>query len=688
MNAWRWGLWLGVVLAAPCVGCGSSDTGSGGGSNDGGQPGVLSLFAVPASLDDLAQETFFDHPWPSDFRKDADGTPHYAGYPNPRAIPILDSYLALVDRDVDGFSPAAAGYLRFTGSINDATLPADPAASVQADSAVQLVDVDDASPEKGTRKLVALYYRDMPGVYWPEHTLSFMPALGHPLRAHTRYAIVVTDGVKATDGSAVGPAPELRQVLGVDAAGALTKPIADAWASAISVLGSAGITPAHIVHLSVFTTSDPTAELFAIHDWINTSYAAPQAIASDWQKVDAEATANYDAFHGRYGPSPDFQAGNIPFITEADGGGFVFKDGKPVVQREANLRFMLAVPKASACPMPAAGYPIVLQAHGTTGDYRSHFSPYAPTADLLAQKCIASMGIDQPFHGDRAGAPPNDDPQKEEVYTYNVQNGEAFRTNFRQGAVDEMQRVRLFAESHMIVPASVTGAADVKFDASKILFFGHSQGSQNGPLFLASDDRVLGGVLSGSGSLTAIALLEKESPSPSIAKLVQTVLMGLHPSEFEEENLWHPIVSMIQTGADVTDPINYVGHITLDPRSGFHNKSVYVTEGVNEDGKGDTYAPPHSQEVGAVAMGLPVQAPVIHPVAEDAYSGLQPVTVPASGLSGNIAGGAASGILAQFHPAPNDDGHFVVFDVQAARVQATQFLRNLADDPIGRVPAP
>jgi hypothetical protein len=43
-------------------------------------------------------------------------------------------------------------------------------------------------------------------------------------------------------------------------------------------------------------------------------------------------------------------------------------------------------------------------------------------------------------------------------------------------------------------------------------------------------------------------------------------------------------------------------------------------------------------------------------------------------------------VLAQFLP-PASDGHFVVFDVPAAREMAAQFCRNLADDPHGRVPA-
>jgi hypothetical protein len=55
-------------------------------------------------------------------------------------------------------------------------------------------------------------------------------------------------------------------------------------------------------------------------------------------------------------------------------------------------------------------------------------------------------------------------------------------------------------------------------------------------------------------------------------------------------------------------------------------------------------------------------------------------------LQGNLAGGQASGVLGQFVPAPNDDGHFVAFDVPAAHAQVGTFCESLAADPKGRVP--
>jgi len=62
--------------------------------------------------------------------------------------------------------------------------------------------------------------------------------------------------------------------------------------------------------------------------------------------------------------------------------------------------------------------------------------------------------------------------------------------------------------------------------------------------------------------------------------------------------------------------------------------------------------------------------------------------VPPGGLAGNIGAGNASGVLAQWPVSAGNDGHFVVFDDSGASNQAGEFLKNLAADPKGRVPAP
>jgi hypothetical protein len=648
-------------------------------------PPPSSIFVVPATLDELSEATFFDHPWPSDLRLEK-GAPRLLGYYNPKAVPIVNQYIEAMNGKLDGFSPEAAGFLRFSAPLDPESLPQDPAAALDPKAAVQLIDIDPASPEHGQRKLVSLFFREAPGVYWLPNTLAFEPTLGFPLRSKTRYALVVTDAVRAADGSAFEPAGDLAEVLGLTTATARTAAARQVFTSAVAELEKAGIAPKQIVHLTAFTTADPTAELFAVADDVAKSTPAPTADLNSWQHTADKPT--YDTYTGLYGPSPNYQAGKLPFAAYGDGGQFNFENGKPKVVDTFDLRFSLSIPKAKTCPMPAAGYPIVLYAHGTGGDFESYIQD--GTARELSQRCLAIMGVDQIFHGTRPGAPsPDGGTSSVEVLFFNFENPLAARTNPRQGAIDEVQRARLFTESMLAVPAGVSATgSEIRFDANKLMYFGHSQGGLSGPLYLAASGAARGGVLSGSSAVFAIALLEKTRPEPSIKNLVATIFLALTADEATELNLFHPAISLAQSIVDVTDTLHYARFLSAEPRPGFTPKSIYMTEGINPDGIGDSYAPPHGIEAHGIAVGLPLQLPNQHTILESAWGGPQPITVPAGGLIGNLGAGRASGVLAQWPISPGDDGHFVIFNDPEAFDQASEFLKNLAADTKGNVPTP
>ncbi len=669
----RVALAFGVCLA----GCGNGD----GEIPRGAAGPVSSIFVVPSELGELDQQTFFDQPWPSDLRREADGSVRFVGFPNPRERPILDVYVESMAGVLDGFSPVAAGYLRFTGPLERASLPATPRDALEETSSLALLDIDPRSPEHGQRKLVAWEFRGSAGVYYPANTLAFMPPLGYPLRRSTRYALVVTDAVRAQGGGSVGRAPDLDAVLSAEPASGALETARGALSDAVDEVERAGIARDAIVHLAVFTTNDPVAPVEAIRDWVRSSYPAPTVDAASLTREDPRGTV--DVFEGTYGPSPDFQAGTVPFGAYGDGGALSFgSDGVPIVERELSLRFALAVPNATSCPEPATGYPIVLYAHGTGGDYLTMFGSNHE-AENLGARCIATMSINQIFHGDRL--PPNSGTP--DILFFNVLNPVAGRANAAQSAVDLVQQARLFTETRFTLPASVSGrGAPIAFDGSKLGFFGHSQGGINGPIFLAVDDQARGGMLSGSASMLTITLLEKTEPI-DVPDLIRTQFLDLSESEASELDLFHPALSLAQTIVDPADPIHYVRAIALEPRAGFAPKSLFMTEGVNPDGRGDSYAPPHGIEVQAVAAGLPPEEPLIHPIAELPWGNLRPVSIPSEGLAGNLGDGRASGALAQWRAADADDGHFVIYDIPAAMQQATLFVKNFMDDPNGRVPA-
>lgn len=692
----RWKVSLGalaiaVALTGPLVtaqGCGGNPeqrpAGAGGtGGSVPTAPTVFAIYEMPASLDALSEKTFFDQPWPSDLRVE-NGSPRFKGFYNPKSLGILASYIKAMDGLVDGFSPAGAGFLRFTGGIDAGTLPATPRDAQNPAASVQLVDVDPSSPEHGARKLVSFAFHAPEGLYYLPNTLSFLPTPGFPLLPHTRYALVVTDALHAEDGSPVGQSETIAMLVGVKPPNAATEAANKAVADAVSDLKKAGVAPAHIVHLTVFTTADPTKELIAVRDAVAKTAEPPKADPAAWKLGTSDVT--FTEYRGRYGPTPNYQAGTIPYPLPSDGGQFVFKDGLPVVQNTSDLRFSLTVPSATACPMPATGYPIVLYAHGTGGNWRSYIND--GTAQSLASHCLATMGVDQIFQGTRPGSLPGASEAQIGLTFYNFQNPIAARTNGRQSAIDEVQRARLFTESHVVVPASIsTTGTEILFDATKLMVFGHSQGGLNAPLFTAIDPTARGGVFSGSGAIITLGLLEKTEPAPSVSILLRALLGfdGMTAFELDE---FHPTMSLVQSLIDVVDPINYARLQTIAPRPGFAPKSVYMTEGINPDGTGDKFAPPPGIEAHGLAIGLPLQLPSTHDIPQLAWGGAPPTGVPAEGLSGNMANGLASGILAQWPPPAGGDGHFVVFSVPTARAQAATFLENLAANPKGRIPPP
>ncbi|MFI5298560.1 MAG: hypothetical protein ACHREM_10720 [Polyangiales bacterium] len=677
------------TVSLPCLVVGCSSSSSPASPTDAGSDvssdsttdaavGAFAVFSVPSSLDALSTEDgshFFDHPWPSDFRRDADGTVHLAGIPNPRLSPLIDKYVATMTGKVDGFSPVGAGYLAFTDDLDASTLPQDLKSSAASTSSVQLVDVDDTSPDVGQRTAVRLYFRSAVGTYYTlPHTLAWMPSLGSPLRPHTRYAIVATTALKNPAGVAFAANADLAGVI------AGSGSLGGAWKPALDKLEAAGVARAQIAHLSIFTTSDPVGEMVKAAD-ATRALAAP--VQTDVAYVSSVAT--YDRYDGHYSGAPNFQQGTPPYAE--DGGGFVDDaTGTPKVQNTFTLRFRLILPKASACPMPTAGYPIVLYAHGTGGDYESFDND--GTGGALAAQCLASMGIDQIFHGVRPGAPPPGPNQEgqEELAFFNTDNPVAARTNTRQAAIDEIARAHFVASGGLSIPASVskTGTT-ITFDPKRIAFFGHSQGSLNGPLLLATDDNTHGGVLSGAGSTISYSILAKTSPDPSVAAFFKAIL-GVDPENVDELNELHPILSFLQMLVDPSDAVHYYPHLVRDPFPGRAGKSILMTEGVNPDGSGDTAAPPRTIESGAIAGRFPLLNSVVRDIPElTTLYAVAPMSAP---ISGNLQSGRATAAIAQFVPPVGHDGHFVVFDVPAAQLLAAKFCKSVVTDAVPIVGGP
>src|SRR5581483_1903847 len=105
----------------------------------------------------------------------------------------------------------------------------------------------------------------------------------------------------------------------------------------------------------------------------------------------------------------------------------------PVPQGMIDIHFTLTLPPG---PMPDAGWPVAIYAHGTGGNADSFVND--GTAAAAAAQHVAMLGFDQIFHGERGS--PTVSP---EVAFFNFTNPHAGRTNNRQAALDLVQSGRL-----------------------------------------------------------------------------------------------------------------------------------------------------------------------------------------------------------------------------------------------------
>jgi len=343
--------------------------------------------------------------------------------------------------------------------------------------------------------------------------------------------------------------------------------------------------------------------------------------------------------------------------------------------------------------MPAAGWPLLIYAHGTTGDA---FSFLGQVARWAAAEGVAVASTDQPLHGgdDPAGARPGSRrpfvfrlglipiplPFKgkgSELAFYNVLRPPVLRDNLRQAAIDVVLLSRLllgtdFAAAQgaggALLPAAAPAAtaepavAPPRFDRSKLMLMGHSQGSQSIAVAGAVDPLVRGVVLSACGGDVRAGFAQRNDVP---VRPILSMLLGLEPDELDK---FHPLLALAQTALDPIDPQSWAPlyHELLpgrEPRSVLHFQGLEDTMTVHE-----------SAAALAVALKAQPVAPLPRPLAGLPLLGIAPAAV----VKGNAVGGQATIALAQFAAQSGQDGHFVLFRRPRAGRLCQQFLGDLA----------
>lgn len=584
----------------------------------------------------VSGEGFFDRPWPSDTRM-VDGHLDLDGFPKRGQIALVDTYIELAE-SLDGFGTNAPLYVRLDADLREDLLPTiedsrDPAGGLF------LVDIDPDSPERGARVPITWTWDDAATDWKPDHLLAVQPVWGFPLRPRTTYALVL--------GSSAFQAPDdFAEVW------SLEHPDHAHYAPLLEVLPGLGLGPDDVALATVFTTQDPTAAMTAIaadiHDELDTP-SLNQTVVK-WGE-----NGWFAAYTGTM-QVPLWQHGEKPYL--ASGGGFAFDEaGQPELYTWETVEFTFTIPLDE--DEPAGGWPVVINAHGTGGDHRSHASPITERlspAAVQARHGMAMFAISMPLHADRGtGADPT-------LTSFNYLNPESARCTFRQGALDQVYLAEILAaRAHCFTTDDGRSACT---DPDRVAYLGHSQGGITGAMAVPYfDRRVKAAVLSGAGGGLSVTLVERPTEEVDVGAILREQL------EFdadEELSLTHPLVGLVQLLSEVTDPLNYSPY-WHDNEPSWENRPVHVlmTEGLE-----DEYTPPSTTEALASAAGIPVLDPVSSASLALTLRGLDGQPIP---TVGNTLGFDGTDITTGLSQYPGQ-GHFPIFDDADAAELYAHFL--------------
>ncbi|HMV68343.1 MAG TPA: hypothetical protein PKA64_15960 [Myxococcota bacterium] len=597
---------------------------------------------LPAATFDPAGG-FFDTPWPSDARRTAEGASDWSGFPNPTGTELLDTYLAAT-RLRTGAALNAPMYVRFDGDIAIDAVPGGAETAGLA-SPIQLADVDPRSPTFGQRVPVDWEWLANDASYHPARVLSVAPIEGFPLRPLTTYALVIT--------AALASRPDA-----FDAAWSGDGAFADSLAPLRDALPFLGLDERDVAVATVFTTMDATEPMDHVARFV-LDHVQPAVFQHDLEALDD--LGPYEVLRSNY-MTPMFMSGAPPWADE--GGAFVFADdGTPEIQRWEPMRLSVVVPKDQA--EPADGWPVLISLHGTGGDYRTFCNS---TSDMEIATWATGMGvlglsIDLPLHGAREAPGTVID-----LHSFNVLQPDSALHIHRQAAADALFLLRGIVDHEAAYGEPLTfnhpDGRVLHLDTSRVAIIGHSQGGITTALALPwMGERLQAAVMSGTGGLLAITAVERDNDY-DIPTLIRSLLDFQDDEELTEK---HPVLGLVQSLVEITDPINY-GRYWFSEDGGLAGASptdVLMTSGLRDD-----MTPYRTSEALAAAASAPFAGRRWSAATGMLLRGLDARRLPVEDDMYGWDGEPITAGLSQW----NDGTHFVIFEEPAARDVARNFV--------------
>jgi hypothetical protein len=456
-------------------------------------------------------------PFPSDLFTVADAT-HNTGrrmnlpYPD-CAVQVSDCEDLNVINELDGFGLQTRISIPFDGPIDPSTVASD---------AIFVISRDDTLPGGAPGGEIT----GINQAVWDPATLSLHVEVDQLLRQHTRYALIVTHGLRDPNGKTIKASEEFRHFR------TLVAPwYRDLLEEAIAASTLIGVPEEEIAAASVFTTQSITSPMERIRDEIKSGTPAPAnflvGLAGERAVYDVATTAAVTWHRQTVVSPPAFTTSavnvtNLKYLPGAVGqiafgtyespeyrvtGEYIpavgTLTGAPAVQSYQTVSFVLALPAGAP---PAQGWPVAFLGHGQNGNAFNTFQ----VAAMLASRGIASIGIHLAGNGfgplsfaniqftngtSRSvsivgrGVDQNGDNQIGQTEGATARHPRRWtvgeRDSSRQTVADLMQLVRVIEVG---VDVDGDGAADL--DPHRIYYYGISAGGMYGSMFTALEPAI------------------------------------------------------------------------------------------------------------------------------------------------------------------------------------------------------
>jgi hypothetical protein len=601
---------------------------------------TLTLFSSVALADGVSVRIDQDDPAASPFPSNRftvfDGTQNTlrrVSLPKPDcSVRVSDCQDIDVINTLDGFSTQPRITVPFTGDIDVATVNSDT---------IFLVNLGDTLTTSGFGERVGINQ-----VIWDPATKTLVFQSDQLLQQHSRYLLVVTDGVRDTDGK------KIKSAGGGDDFGfsrGNNHAAADYGRELRDAVHSVRPGNQKIVAASLFSTQSATTDLAKINRGIKQSTPAPvdfnigTTAAGPVRALFPTAALVAIQFNRQTGTAPTFTTGFVPtpalnVVPGAVGqiayGLFNSPDyetadkfipatgtltGAPQPQGTSRLLVQMFLP---AGPKPANGWPVAIFGHGF-GD-SIYGAPWV-VASVLASHGIASASINVVGHGGGAlgtlnvlrtapllpVAVPAGGRGIDQDGNGTIDSTEgssaappraiiSSRDGLRQTVVDLMQLVR---EIEVGVDVDGDGTADL--DAQRIYYAGQSFGGIYGTMILGVEPSIKAGVPNVPGG----SIIEIVRLSPVFRPLGGIALASRIPSlinvsgiNFNENIPLRDLPPLVNTVAGAMDiqkvfdwdqwvqqagnPVSYAAQIRKQPLPGAAPKPVLI-----QFAKGDMTVP-------------------------------------------------------------------------------------------------